>query len=181
MRNLRFYGDPVLRRKARPVEAFDAGLRELADDLIRVMRGTKGVGMAANQLGDLRRVFAIDPSAGDREEDAFAIVNPVITQRSGAWTDEEGCLSFPGLRVEIRRAMDVRVEGADLAGNPVAREFSGLLARAVQHELDHLDGVLFVDRLPLLQRIRMWFRLRKLKSTYRKLAAPGTPVETPST
>jgi len=174
MRNLKLYGDPVLRRKARPVERFDDGLRELAADMIRVLREAKGVGLAANQVGELKRVLVIDPSAGESEKDAFALVNPRVTGRRGAWTDEEGCLSFPGLRVDIRRPMDVRIEGSDLAGNPVAHEASGLIARALLHELDHLDGMLLVDRLPLAKRIAMWFRLPKLKVAYRKLAGRET-------
>jgi len=177
MRNLRLYGDPVLRRKARPVDQFDAGLKELVQDMIRTMREARGVGLAANQVGDLRRVLTVDPSAGEHEVDAFGIVNPAITRRSGAWTDDEGCLSFPGLRIVITRAMDVRIEGRDLGGNPVAYEATGLLARALQHELDHLDGTLFVDRLPWTKRIAMWFRLPELKRQYRKLvkrqAAPS--------
>lgn len=170
MRNLKLYGDPVLRRKARPVDRFDDGLRELAADMIRVLREARGVGLAANQVGELRRVLVIDPSAGDREGDVFVLVNPRVTGRKGAWTDEEGCLSFPGLRVEVRRPMDARIEGLDLSGNPVAYEASGLIARALLHELDHLDGILLVDRLPLLKRIAMWFRLPKLKAAYAKLA-----------
>jgi peptide deformylase len=170
MHNLVLYGDPALRRKARRVDRFDADLKTLAQDMIRVMREARGVGLAGNQVGDLRRILTVDPSAGEHEVDAFAIVNPVITHRSGAWTDEEGCLSFPGLRVEITRAMEIRIEGQDLTGNPVAYEATGLLARALQHELDHLDGILLVDRLPILKRIAMWFRLPKLKRQYRKLA-----------
>lgn len=175
MRNLVLYGDPILRRKARPVDAFDNDLKELAKDMIRVMREARGVGLAGSQVGDPRRILAIDPSAGEHEIDAFAIVNPRITARSGVWTEEEGCLSFPGLRAEITRAMDVRLEGQDLAGNPVAYAANGLLARALQHETDHLDGILFVDRLPLLKRIAMWFRLPKLRAQYRRLRAGETP------
>jgi len=170
MRNIVLYGDPVLRRKARPVERFDDGLRELATDMIRVLRAARGVGLAANQVGELKRILVIDPSAGESEKDAFAVVNPRIVDRKGSWTDEEGCLSFPGLRVDIRRPMDVRIEGLDLSGNPVAYEASGLIARALLHELDHLNGVLLVDRLPILKRIAMWFRLPKLKAAYRKPA-----------
>ena len=174
MHNLVLYGNPALRRKARRVERFDADLKALTADMIRVMREARGVGLAGNQVGVLQRVLTVDPSAGEHEVDAFAIVNPRITHRKGAWTDEEGCLSFPGLRVEITRAMEIRIEGQDLAGNPVAYEATGLLARALQHEADHLDGILLVDRLPLLKRIAMWFHLPKLKRQYRQIAARVT-------
>lgn len=170
MLTVRLFGDPVLRRRARPVPAVDESLRALARDMIETMHASRGIGLAATQVGDLRRIIVVDASAGEREGEAFALVNPRIVATAGSFTDEEGCLSLPGLRLPVRRALDARVEGLDLAGNPVVREASGLLARILQHEIDHLDGVLFVDRLPLFQRLALWFRLRRLRRAWRAAA-----------
>ncbi len=176
MRVLRYFGDPVLRRRAQRVRPGDPDLPALAQDMIAVMHARRGIGLAANQVGELKRVIVFDLSAGDKPGEARALVNPRVTRRAGAFTDEEGCLSFPGLRLDIRRALDARVEGEDLAGNPVAYESSGLFARVLQHEIDHLDGVLFTDRLPFLKRLAMWLKLPGLRRRYRlKAAAPAPP------
>src|SRR5207245_1788982 len=114
-----------------------------------------------------QRVIVVDLSGGEREDDAFALVNPKVTRRTGSFADEEGCLSFPGLRFPVRRALEARVEGQDLAGNPVIHEARGLFARVLQHEVDHLDGVLFTDRLPWRKRVAMWFKLPGLRHAYR--------------
>lgn len=171
MRALRYYGDPVLRRTARPVSEVDDGVRALARDMFEVMHRHRGIGLAANQVGELSRVIVVDPSAGERPDEAFALVNPVVTRRAGSVEDDEGCLSFPGLRFPVRRALEARVEGLDLAGNPVAHEARGLLARVLLHETDHLDGILFTSRLPLPERVRLWFKLPGLKRAYRRRAA----------
>ncbi len=166
MRTLRFYGDPVLRRKARPVGAVDDDLRSLAADMIALMQAAGGIGLAANQAGELRRIVAVDVSAGKRPEALRVVVNPRIVRTAGAHTDEEGCLSMPGVRAPVRRAMEARVEGVGLDGQPVAIEAAGLEARAFQHEIDHLDGVLFTDRLPWTKKFGIWKELRKLKKRY---------------
>lgn len=163
---LRLYGDPALRRRAAPVARFDEELRALTDGMIGVMHEHGGVGLAANQVGAAARVIVVDLSGGSREGEAFALVNPTVTRRAGSVEDEEGCLSFPGLRFPVRRALEARVEGADLAGNPVVHEARGLFARVLLHEVDHLDGVLFTDRLPWPKRIAMWFKLPGLRRKY---------------
>ncbi len=175
---LRFYGDPVLRRRARPVEAVDDELKALAADMLTIMRAAGGIGLAANQAGELRRMILVDSSAGKRAETLRIVVNPRIVRRAGAHTDEEGCLSMPGIRAPVRRALEARIEGLGLDGQPVAIEASGLEARAFQHEIDHLDGVLFTDRLPWIKRIGMWKELRSLKRRYasdRKRSSPDSP------
>jgi len=174
---LRLFGDPALKRRALAVTRMDDSVLELAEEMFRLIKARKGVGLAANQVGATRRVIVLDPSAGEDEGAAFAVVNPEITRRTGTFTDDEGCLSFPGLRLEIPRSMEIRVAGMDLKGNPMAVDAAGLVARIFQHEIDHLDGVLIVNRLPILDRLRLLFRLRRLKREYRALQhkEAGTP------
>jgi len=175
MRVLRYFGDPALRRRARPVTPGDEAVRPLADEMIAVMHARRGIGLAANQVGDLRRVIVYDLSAGDKPDAARVLVNPRVVRRDGAFTDEEGCLSFPGLKLDIRRALNARVEGVDLGGNPVAIEASGIFARVLQHEIDHLDGILFTDRLPWPKRIALLYTLWSLKRRYRLKDAVPPP------
>ena len=163
---MRYYGDPVLRRKAKPVDVITDDLRALAADMTATMRDAGGIGLAANQVGDLRRIVLVDVSAGKTPAAFRIVVNPRIVRRTGSHTDEEGCLSLPGLRAPVRRAMEARIEGLGLDGQPVAIEAAGLEARAFQHEIDHLDGILFTDRLPFIKRIRMWKELGKIKRRY---------------
>lgn len=168
---LRHYGDKVLRRKARNIESIDDSIRRLARDMTELMYSSGGVGLAAPQVGESVRLIVVDPTAGEHKEEMFVMVNPRISSSSGQYEDEEGCLCLPGLRLPIRRALEIRVEAQDLDGNPVSRQARGLLARILQHEIDHLDGRLFVDRLPFLKRLAMKFRLMKLKGKLRKKPA----------
>jgi peptide deformylase len=139
---LRTFGDPVLKSRATPVKDFDRSLKQLAEDMMRIMRANEGVGLAANQIGHLKRIFV---ASCDEEE--FVIANPVIEERSeNAQKDVEGCLSLPEIRVEVERPYGVTVSGKDLSGMPLRIEAEGLLARIFQHEIDHLDGVLILDR-----------------------------------
>jgi peptide deformylase len=141
---IRQYPDPVLRLEAQGVQEFDSDLAQLVERMMRLMRDARGVGLAANQVGVLRRVFVIQ---ADEEEEPRALVNPVVVERSEeSDVDDEGCLSLQGVVVPVERALHVRVEGRDPDGNPVSLELEGLPARVAQHELDHLDGVLILDR-----------------------------------
>jgi peptide deformylase len=141
---IRQYPDPALRMKAREVLDFDADLGGLVERMIRLMKDANGVGLAATQVGILRRLFVFLP---DPDSEPRAVVNPVVVARSDETeTDTEGCLSLQGVRVPIERAVRVTVEGADESGGAVRLELEELAARAVQHELDHLDGVLILDR-----------------------------------
>jgi len=152
VRPVRIYGDPVLRQKALPVETFDETLRGLVEDMRETMRAYRGIGLAANQIGVLQRVLVIDvPVDGDRRAD-LALVNPVLSARQGSTVDEEGCLSIPSIFEDVRRAERLHVDAQDLEGRPLSFDAEGYLARVLQHEVDHLDGVLFVDRLSLLKR-----------------------------
>lgn len=140
---IRQYPDPVLRMEAKPVEEFDDDLRRLVERMSALMIDARGVGLAATQVGILRRVFVFS-----REDDEVnAIVNPMIVRRSDeVETDDEGCLSLQGVLAPVERPLNVRIEGKDEQGNEVAYDLEGYPARTVQHELDHLDGVLMIDR-----------------------------------
>ena len=140
--DIRTFGDPVLKSRATPVKDFDESLKSLAQDMMKTMRENEGVGLAANQIGRLKRIFV-----AAYEDEEYAIVNPVIEERSEASEkDVEGCLSIPETRVEVERSCAVTVSGKDPSGAPVRVHAEGLLARIFQHEIDHLDGVLILDR-----------------------------------
>jgi peptide deformylase len=141
---IRQYPDPVLRMRAREVEAFDEDLGRLVERMTRLMDDANGAGLAANQVGVLRRVFVFHP---DPESEPIAVVNPVIAERGEEMvTEAEGCLSLQGVQVPVERASRVRLAGRDPQGNELSLELSELGARIVQHELDHLDGVLVLER-----------------------------------
>ena len=152
LRPVRIYGDPVLRQKAHEVLDFDDALHALVTDLFETMHAYQGVGLAANQVGVAQRVFVVDVPSEDGSHDRIAVVNPLLSERRGRQRDDEGCLSMPGITEEVERARSVRLRGLDELGRPIDRVVEGFLARAVQHEADHLDGVLFTDRLSLLKR-----------------------------
>ncbi len=139
---IRTFGDPVLKSRSAPVKDFDEALEHLAEEMMRVMREAEGVGLAANQIGRLKRIFV-----ATHEDEQYAIVNPMIEERSETTEkDIEGCLSIPETRVEVERPTAVTVSGQNPSGEPVRVEAEGLLARIFQHEIDHLDGVLILDR-----------------------------------
>ena len=146
---IRLFGDPVLKQRSDPVTRFDAELVRFGADLLETLRAAHGAGLAAPQVGVLKRMFAYDiPPDEETGEHPFGVlVNPVITRWEGEQDGEEGCLSFPGLYYACKRAMEVTVDAVDVRGQPLQVEGDGLLARCMQHEIDHLDGVLFIERL----------------------------------
>jgi peptide deformylase len=140
--DIRMFGDPVLKTRASPVESFDGSLSNLAEDMLATMREHEGVGLAANQVGRLKRILV-----AALEEDEFVLVNPVVEEAAETTEKElEGCLSIPSIQVEVERPTAITVSGQDASGSPLKIEASGLLARILQHEIDHLDGVLILDR-----------------------------------
>jgi len=149
---VRIYGDPVLRQKAAPIAEVNDELRALISDMRETMKAYSGVGLAANQVGVAKRVLVVDVPLDDEKRAQLALVNPKITKRAGSETGEEGCLSIPGIWEDVTRARSIRLEALDEEGRAVEVEAEGYLARALQHEVDHLDGVLFVDRLSALKR-----------------------------
>ena len=148
LKPIRLFGDPVLRTKAEPVTDFDLELRNLVRDLTETMREASGVGLAAPQIGVGLRVFAYRVD----DEECGHLINPVLELSGEPETDEEGCLSIPGLQFPTPRAPRVIAAGFNMYGDPVTVEGTELLARCVQHETDHLDGILFIDRLDKKQR-----------------------------
>lgn len=162
IREIRLYGDPVLREKCRPVEEVDDGVRELIADLTETMYEADGIGLAAPQIGVPIRVFVYDV----REEgtEPGVLVNPEIVSCEGRVKEEEGCLSIPGIAELVERSERIVVRGLDADGESVEIEADGLLSRCIQHENDHLDGVLFIDRLSPLKRQmlqRKWARMEE--------------------
>ena len=146
-RGILVYPDPFLARKAAPVAAVDDRIRSLIRDMFETMYAAEGVGLAATQVGVGRRVIVLDVSAVDETTAPVAVVNPEIVSRDGSVTGVEGCLSVPGVQGEVCRSETVEVRGMDEQGNPLRIQAAGILSRALQHEIDHLDGVLFIDRL----------------------------------
>lgn len=154
---IRQYGDPVLKEPAAPVTDIDGAIAKLADDMLVTMYDAPGVGLAAPQVGVQKRLFVYDAGEGPR-----TIVNPEIVETDGEWAYEEGCLSIPGLAFELVRPNRVHLVGYDLDGNEVSIEADEIEGRCFQHELDHLNGVLFVERLDGDQRKQARRALREL-------------------
>jgi peptide deformylase len=159
------FGEQVLHEPAAPVAALTPEIDQLIGDMIETMYAAPGIGLAAPQVGVPLRIFVVDVTSG-RDPDALVVmVNPTFVQLDGAQTEEEGCLSVPGFEATVLRPARVVVKGLDRGGAEHQREGTGLLARAFQHEMDHLDGRLFVDRLRGLKRDLIVRRIRKLSRT----------------
>ncbi len=158
------YGDPVLREKAEPVKEIDRETKNLVDDMIATIQEANGLGLAASQVGVSKRIFIADLSALDLAESLRVFINPEILETSGEVVLEEGCLSFPGIYQKISRPENVKIRATDREGNLFEMEASGLLARAILHEYDHLDGKLFIDYLSSVSRALMKGKLKKLSA-----------------
>ncbi|MGH7400035.1 MAG: peptide deformylase [Candidatus Rokuibacteriota bacterium] len=154
---VRLYGDPGLRQVAAPVPEITAEVKRIIADMTETMWHQVGIGLAAPQVGLPYRIVVMDDGKGG----AQALINPVIESRSGTVREEEGCLSLPGIFGEVERSKIIKVSAIDADGKPVVLEASGLKARIVQHEMDHLDGVLFIDRLPPVTRDRIKKKIQK--------------------
>ncbi len=157
------YGEPVLHRPADPVDTLTPEIQTLVDDMIETMYAAPGIGLAAPQVGVPLRVFVVDLSVGRDPRQLLVFVNPVFVEREGMQTEEEGCLSVPGFNATVVRPTRAVVRGLDREGRERTVEGTGLLARAFQHEMDHLDGTLFVDRLRGLQRDLIVRKIHKLR------------------
>lgn len=155
--SVRLYGDPVLRRRADPVETVTPEVERYLDDLVETMYASVGVGLAATQVGITLRMLVLDEGRGV----VSAFLNPAIVEEGGEDVDEEGCLSLPGIFADVARAEWIVVEAWDRKGAPIRRRATGFLARVLQHEIDHLDGVLFIDRLDKVARDRIKRRIKR--------------------
>jgi peptide deformylase len=159
---IRIYPDPVLRVKCRRVETFDDGLRKLAANMVETMHAAPGVGLAAPQVGVDLRLAVVDVSVGEDPTAVRVLVNPEIVRREGLETDTEGCLSLPGITDKVDRPFTITLRAQGLDGQPFELQAEEYLARAICHEVDHLDGVLFTDHLRGLRKERARRQLRKL-------------------
>ncbi len=152
IRTILHYPDPRLRIKAEPVASITAAITKLIDDMAETMYAAPGVGLAATQLGEPHRIFLIDIAGEDEPSDLHVFVNPEIVAKEGEQCGPEGCLSFPGVSEDIKRAATITVRALDRTGKPFELSAEGLLAVAIQHENDHLDGVLMIDRMGVLKK-----------------------------
>jgi peptide deformylase len=157
------FPDPILQRASAPVTEFDDELRKLVADMFESMYAAQGIGLAAPQIGIPKRLTVIDLSNKKEPKDKIVLINPVITLQEGKQVEEEGCLSLPEIREKVRRSARVIVKAQDEYGKCSEREGSELLARAFQHEIDHLDGVLFIFRISALKRDLILRRIRKMQ------------------
>ena len=167
LRNIHLLGSPVLRQRSADVAQVDDEVRAFVADLFETMEFSKGVGLAANQVGVARRIAVVSTGEGQR----YVLINPVIVEKEGTVKDEEGCLSIPDIYGDVERSARVVVEALDERGRKQRIEGTELLARALQHEIDHLDGILFLDRVGPFKRrylVRQWEKSRKGETGYIK-------------
>ncbi len=160
---IRLYGDPILRRKSREVKEINGDIRKLIDNMAKLMYKNKGIGLAAPQVGMLKRVIIADVGEG-----LVSLVNPRILWRQGKNTMSEGCLSIPGINLEVKRSKEVIVEGLTKEGEKVQLGAVGILARVLQHEINHLDGILIIDRVPKKKIKPLKRELDKIKTMAQK-------------
>jgi peptide deformylase len=161
---IKIYGEEVLRQTATDVDNIDGKLVDFMDSLVKTLKYSNGLGLAANQVGLAKRIYAVDMSYFDVVKSPLVIVNPVVQELSGTAKAEEGCLSFPGLYLELERPERAVVTGLDKDGKEIIIEGTGLVARVLLHELDHLNGKLFIDHLSSLQRGLLKGKLKRIMS-----------------
>lgn len=157
------YPDPVLAKPGEPVTVFDAKLKKLVDEMFDSMYAAQGIGLAAPQIAISKRIAIVDVSFKKNPEEKIVLINPEIIDRTGRQSEEEGCLSLPEIREKVTRAEWVRVRAQDVTGREILIEGDELLGRALQHEIDHLDGILFIDHLSRLKRDLVLRKIKKLQ------------------
>lgn len=156
------YGDPVLKKKAKPVKEIDEKIKKLISKMLNTMYAAPGIGLAANQVGVPIQLCVIDVKP-EGKKNPLVLINPKIVYKKDKLYEEEGCLSFPGLMAKVKRYREVKVEAINERGLPVQIEATDLLSRALQHEIDHLNGKVFVDRLPFFTRLKLKRIIKLLK------------------
>jgi peptide deformylase len=162
--SIRIYGDPVLRKRAQEITGVDKKIRKLASEMLSTLKDAGGMGLAANQVGEELRILVVDRSRFQLEDSPLIVINPVIVEKSGEQTEEEGCLSLPGTYADVTRPLELTVRGIDLDEKEIVIEAKGILSRVLAHEIDHLDGVLFVDHLGSLKRRLLSKKLSQLST-----------------
>ena len=164
---IKIYGDAVLRRRAKKVTKVDESTKKLASDMLKTLKEAGGIGLAANQVGEEKQLFVIDRSffsASPGQDSPLIVVNPVLVDSHGEQISEEGCLSVPGTYADVTRQLEVLVRGIDLDEKEIEIEGKGFLSRVLLHEIDHLNGLLFVDRLSSIRRRLLAKKLKKLSN-----------------
>jgi peptide deformylase len=161
---IRIYGDSVLRKRAKEITRVDAKIRKLASEMLNTLKEAGGIGLAANQVGQELRIFIVNRSLFQLEDSPLVVVNPEIVDSQGEQIEEEGCLSVPGTYADVSRPLKLTVRGIDLDEKEMVVEAKGILSRVLAHEIDHLNGVLFVDHLSSLKRRLLSKKLKKLSA-----------------
>lgn len=164
--NIRVYGDPILKKRAKEVKGIDSKIRGLVCDMVETLYHYNGLGLAAPQIGVLKRVIVVDVS--QRMNELITLINPVVMMEEGDEYREEGCLSIPGISAEVRRAKRIGVKAWNLKGDEIELFGKDLLARAILHEIDHLNGILFIDRIDKAKKRELLRELKAIKMTYKK-------------
>ncbi len=171
VRPVTYYGDPILARRCRPVTDFDQ-LPIVLDDMFDTMYEEEGVGLAANQIGLDLHLFIVDVTHTDEADKPFVAANAEVVESSGSDVVEEGCLSLPGIRVDVKRPTEIVLKFQDITGQEHTRKFDGFFARAIQHEMDHLNGTLIIDRVNPLIQLKFSRELKELQNRHQ--LQPGT-------
>jgi peptide deformylase len=159
---IRKYGDSVLRQRAKEISQVDEKIRKIALQMLETLKAAGGMGLAANQVGEELRLIVVDPSRFEPDALPLIIANPVIVNSSGEQTEEEGCLSIPGTYAEVKRPFELKVKGINLDEKEIVVEAKGILSRVLAHEIDHLNGILFIDHLSSIERSLLSRKLRKI-------------------
>jgi peptide deformylase len=161
---IKIYGESVLRKRAREITRVDDGIRKLAFEMLKTLKEAGGIGLAANQVGVEKRIFVVDRSVFQLEDSPLIVINPVLVDSRGEQTEEEGCLSIPGTYANVIRPLGLTVKGIDLNEKEIVIEAKGILSRVLAHEIDHLNGILFIDHLGSLKRRLLSKKLKKLSA-----------------
>ena len=163
--SIRIYGDPVLRKRAQEITKVDEKIRKLASGMLDMLKDAGGMGLAANQVGEELRILVVDRSRFQLEDSPLIVINSVIVDSYGEQTEEEGCLSLPGIYADVTRPLELTVRGIDIDEKEIVIEAKGILSRVLAHEIDHLDGILFVDHLSSIKRRLLSKKLKKLSAS----------------
>jgi len=161
---IRIYGDSVLRKKAKEITRVDGRIKKLASEMLSTLKDAGGIGLSANQVGEEQRIFVVNRSLFQADDTPLIIINPEIVDLRDEQTEEEGCLSIPGTYADVTRPLELTVKGIDLNEKEIIVEAKGLLSRVLAHEIDHLNGILFIDHLSSIKRKLLSKKLRKLSA-----------------
>jgi peptide deformylase len=161
---IRKYGDPVLRKRAKEVDRVTDKIRKIGIQMLQTLKEAGGMGLAANQVGEELRIIVVDPTHFLADSAPFIVINPVIEKSSGEQNEEEGCLSIPGTYADVKRPLEMTVKGINPEEKEITIEAKGVLSRILAHEIDHLNGILFIDHLSSIKRSLLSRKLRKISA-----------------